>query len=74
MPVTIGITDNAWDRLPRLAPLAERAIDATLAYLHEEPGECEVSLLLAGDAEAARFNTDWRGMAYAPNVLSFPAT
>lgn len=73
MPVIIDVRDEAWGELPDVAPLAERAVEAALAYSQIDPAEFEVSLLFAGDAEAAQINSEWRNKSYAPNVLSFPA-
>lgn len=72
MIAVIDIADDAWARVAGLEPLTERAIKATLAYVGAAD-DVEISVLFAGDEEAATMNTQWRGKGYAPNILSFPA-
>lgn len=72
MIAAIDIADDAWARVADLEPLTERAIHATLAHTGADQN-VEISVLFAGDAEAATMNTQWRGKGYAPNILSFPA-
>ncbi|HTN96904.1 MAG TPA: rRNA maturation RNase YbeY [Nordella sp.] len=72
MIAAIDIADAAWVRVEGLEPLTERAIAATLAHVGADRN-VEISVLFAGDEEAARMNVQWRGKGYAPNILSFPA-
>lgn len=72
MIAAIDIADAAWERVAGLEHLTERAIKATLAHIGRG-ADVEISVLFAGDEEAARMNTHWRGKGYAPNILSFPA-
>jgi probable rRNA maturation factor len=73
MAVLIAVADEAWHRLPGLEDLAERAVSATLVHACRMQETFEISILFAGDEEAARMNGTWRNRTYAPNVLSFPA-
>ncbi|MGE0006955.1 MAG: rRNA maturation RNase YbeY [Parvibaculaceae bacterium] len=72
MIAAIDIADDAWTRVADLEGLTGRAIAAALDHARAG-GNVEVSVLFAGDAEAARLNAEWRRKDYAPNVLSFPA-
>jgi len=72
MIAAIDIADDAWARVAGLEPLTQRAISATLAHVDADRN-VEISVLFAGDEEAARMNEQWRGKGYAPNILSFPA-
>lgn len=72
MIAAVDIADAAWARVEGLEPLTERAIRATLAHVGADRN-VEISVLFAGDEEAARMNVQWRGKGYAPNILSFPA-
>ena len=49
----------------------QRWVGAALAVAEREAGE--VSIRITDEAEAAALNRDYRGKAYATNVLSFPA-
>ena len=52
---------------------ARRAISLALARADiETEGPLEISLLLTGDAEQQKINSDWRGIDKPTNVLSFP--
>ena len=69
--VTLVIEDSRWSEAT-LAPLAENAACATLAYLgHATPGY-EIVLLACDDARIATLNADFRGKPQATNVLSWP--
>ena len=72
MMAAIDIADDAWARVADLEALTQRAIGATLKHVGGEEN-VEVDVLFAGDVEAARLNSEWRGKDYAPNILSFPA-
>ena len=72
MMAAIDIADDAWTRVADLEALTERAIGATLKHVGGD-GNVEVDVLFAGDAEAAKLNSAWRGKDYAPNILSFPS-
>ena len=70
MTLSIEIEHEAWEALPGLAALAERAVVATL----EGRGETgAVTLLFTSDAEMQVLNRGWRGKDKPTNVLSFPA-
>ena len=70
MTLSIEIEHEAWEALPGLAALAERAVAAAL----EGRGETgAVTLLFTSDAEMQVLNRDWRGKDKPTNVLSFPA-
>ncbi|MBK8770198.1 MAG: rRNA maturation RNase YbeY [Rhizobiales bacterium] len=70
MTLSIEIEHEAWEALPGLAALAERAVAAAL----EDRGETgAVTLLFTSDAEMQVLNRDWRGKDKPTNVLSFPA-
>jgi probable rRNA maturation factor len=71
MIAAIDIADVAWARVADLELLTERAIAAALEHAHAD-SNVEISVLFAGDAEAARLNAEWRRKDYASNVLSFP--
>lgn len=70
--VELRVTEPRWDRAA-LAPLAERAIGATLARLDLSPAVYSVSLLACDDTEIARLNAAFRGKPQATNVLSWPS-
>jgi probable rRNA maturation factor len=70
MTIAIDIEDGAWEKVPGLAALAERAAAAAL----EGRGAAgPVTLLFTNDAEMQAMNRDWRGMDKPTNVLSFPS-
>jgi probable rRNA maturation factor len=72
MIAAIDIADDAWARVAGLEQLTERAVAAALKHVHAD-SNVEISVLFAGDAEAARLNAKWRRRDYTPNILSFPA-
>jgi probable rRNA maturation factor len=72
MAILIDVEDDGWRRVKDLEALAERAVTATLAH-ERRVDALEISVLFAGDQQAARVNERWRHKSYAPNVLSFPA-
>lgn len=73
MIAAIDIADDAWARVTDIAALTERTIQVTLEHVGADRN-VEISVLFAGDAEAAKLNAEWRGKDYAPNILSFPAS
>ena len=73
MIAVIDIADDAWGSVVDLERLTERAVGAALAHARAD-ANVEISVLFAGDAEAAKLNTQWRHKDYAPNILSFPAS
>jgi probable rRNA maturation factor len=63
-----------WDRSPVSDDALVRA--ALAAYAAASPlgaEACQVTLVLADDAELKRLNREWRGIDAPTNVLSFPA-
>ncbi len=70
MTLAIDIEDGAWEEIPGLATLAERAVAATLAG---RGAAGPVTLLFTSDAEMQVLNRDWRGKDRPTNVLSFPS-
>jgi probable rRNA maturation factor len=73
----LRIDDPAWQAqwTPALSRLTVRAVETALLAQKKTALKYpayEVSILLAGNAAAARLNTDHRGKDYVPNVLSFP--
>lgn len=70
MTLSIEIEDQAWDAVPGLKALAEKA-SATTLQGRDSTGE--IFLLFTSDAEIRLMNRDWRGKDKATNVLSFPA-
>ncbi len=70
MPVEINTEDERWRDL---APLAGRAVDATLTHLGHDPAVFEVSLLACDDARIRALNAQFRGKDQPTNVLSWPA-
>lgn len=73
MTVDVSVACPAWDAdLPDAAGIAERAVRAAATMLPRQPGDAEVSVLLADDALQRRLNRRWRGQDRATNVLAFP--
>lgn len=70
MTLAIDIEDGAWEKIPGLAALAERAVAETLAG---RGAAGPVTLLFTSDAEMQALNRDWRGKDKPTNVLSFPS-
>jgi probable rRNA maturation factor len=69
--IDVATPTAAWIRaLPRAAAIARRAARAALEGQRKP---CEVSILLAGDAQARQLNRDYRHKDKPTNVLSFPA-
>ena len=69
--IEVVLADPAWrSAVPRVEDAARRAAAAALA---EAGAEGAVTLLLTGDRDVRRLNTDHRGKAKPTNVLSFPA-
>jgi len=66
------IEDARW-REARLAPLAERAVQATLRHFGLDPSVFEVGLLACDDTRIAVLNGDFRDTPQATNVLSWPS-
>lgn len=73
MSVSIEIEDEAWDAVPGLESLTERAIAAALAANGADGGAAETVVLFTDDSTIAVLNKEWRGKDCATNVLSFPA-
>ena len=73
--IEIVLADPAWrSAVPRVEEAARRAALAALAEARAEGmAEGAVTVMLAGDREVRRLNTDHRGKAKPTNVLSFPA-
>jgi len=53
---------------------ARRCVTAGMAPTADPPGQVEVAVTLADDAEQRRLNRIFRGRDASTNVLSFPAT
>ena len=69
--IDVAAPTAAWIRaLPRATAIARRAARAAL---EGQRRPCEVSLLLAGDAQVRQLNRDYRHKDKPTNVLSFPA-
>ena len=63
--------DEGW---PDVEPLVEPTVAAVLREANATlPAECEMSLVLADDAQVRELNGRWRGKDRATNVLSFPS-
>lgn len=63
----------AWGAaIPEIGALCRATASAALAAA-ADPGEHELSVLLADDAEIRALNRAWRGKDQPTNVLSFPA-
>lgn len=56
-----------------LAPLAERAAQATLRHVGLDPSVFEIGLLACDDTRIAALNGDFRDTPQATNVLSWPS-
>jgi probable rRNA maturation factor len=69
MTIAIDVEDAAWQALPELEQVAERAARAALG---PENATCSVTLLFTGDEDIRALNRDWRGKDKPTNVLSFP--
>jgi len=66
----ILITDEVESGLAE--ELFKQAADAVFEELEVEFEECEVSLLICGDAQIQELNKEYREKDYATDVLSFP--
>lgn len=71
MLVDIVIEDDRWEEFG-LAPLAERAAQATLAHLGMGAGY-QLVLMGCDDGRIAELNADFRGKPQPTNVLSWPS-
>lgn len=69
--VALVVEDARWDE-GVLAPLAQTAARATLAYLGHATDGYEIVLLACDDARIAALNADFRGKPQPTNVLSWP--
>jgi probable rRNA maturation factor len=69
MNLDISIDDKNWKSVASLRKLTKTAIKATIS-----DDDVSVSVLFTGDAEILEVNKQWRGKAYATNVLSFPVS
>ena len=67
----ILIEAPVWDE-GMLAPLAERAVEATLHHMQLDPEACEVAVLACDDARIATLNAEFRDKPTPTNVLSWP--
>jgi probable rRNA maturation factor len=67
MNLDISIDDKDWKSVANLRKLTKAAIKATIS-----DDDVSVSVLFTGDAGILEVNKQWRGKAYATNVLSFP--
>lgn len=75
-PFLVDLTIEAGDWPPedRLAAIAVRAAEATVAELGVEPPEgCELGVVFTDDDNIAVLNAEWRGKNKPTNVLSFPS-
>lgn len=70
MSLSIDIEDQAWEALPGLSALTERAV---AAVIEGRGSSGSVAILFTSDAEMQRLNHDFRGKDKPTNVLSFPA-
>jgi len=68
----ILIDAPVWDEAA-LAPLASRAVVATLRHMALDPEACEVAILACDDARIAALNAEFRDKPTPTNVLSWPA-
>jgi len=73
MSLAIDVDDAAWDAVPGLEALTQKAAAAAFAALGKDETHFDISILFTGDAAIAALNREWRGKDYATNVLSFPA-
>jgi probable rRNA maturation factor len=69
MNLDISIDHKNWKSVASLRKLTKTAIKATIS-----DDDVSVSVLFTGDAEILEVNKQWRGKAYATNVLSFPVS
>jgi probable rRNA maturation factor len=70
-------TDEEWDSSSSWEPLVRNAIEAAVAesafpQLATSNRPIEISVLLTGDDEVRRLNSQWREKDRPTNVLSFP--
>jgi len=70
-------TDEEWDSSRSWEPLVRNAIEAAVAesafpQLATSKRPIEISVLLTGDDEVRRLNSQWREKDRPTNVLSFP--
>lgn len=63
---------DLWDRVGVSDAMLARAATAAFAATQGD-GSCEVTIVLADDAEQRALNQTWRGKDRPTNVLSFPA-
>ena len=73
MIVTIDVDDVGWDDVPALEEMAARAVNAAVAAAQFEHDTLETAILLTSDEAMMALNAQWRGKAYATNVLSLAA-
>jgi probable rRNA maturation factor len=82
--IAVAVRANAWrTALPGAVGLCRRAARAAFGHAAAKRHkalqksfrgrDCEISIVLAGDAFIARLNRDYRGKTGPTNVLSFPA-
>lgn len=70
----IEAEDPRWDAIEDRDGLLQRAADAAVAVLPEQPpADLTATVLLADDAAMRELNRDWRGQDKPTNVLSFPS-
>ena len=72
MTADIIIEDPRWEALG-LKPLAEAALQVTLAHFGLAPDDWEVSILACDDARIAVLNAEFRENPTPTNVLSWPS-
>ena len=73
MDIRVSIEDPGWQELPDAEAVVTRAVAAALCAAGHDASRDEVSVVLAGDAEVAALNAQWRNKQRPTNVLSFPA-
>ena len=69
MNLEISVEGKDWKAVANLRKLTRQAVKAAAA-----DDNVLLSILFTTDAKIAEINSQWRGLAYATNVLSFPVS
>lgn len=69
MNLEISVEGKDWKAVANLRKLTRQAVKAAAA-----DDDVSLSILFTTDAKIAEINSQWRGLAYATNVLSFPVS
>lgn len=69
MNLEISVEGKDWKAVANLRKLTRQAVKTAAA-----DDDVSLSILFTTDAKIAEINSQWRGLAYATNVLSFPVS